>query len=306
MTDREQVVKGILADEELRSRLLEALSEEIAERHALSWRNRAVAFLTGLSSAAVVLLAFLIPSSAELWDRYESRATIARYEEIGRRLLAQRKYTAAEQAFDHALELAGNARHDLYEYKLRARVGRVEEDSNWHGEVPEDLTESDYLYLLEADNQPSRARERALTLTAFGVFLVAKHRIPEAEHALREAIRIDPSGAKPHVDLANLLADQGETAGAEAALRRALELDPKSGPAHYDLGLLLAEGGRAADAEKEFRSYTQITPNVAKGFVRLAEQLKQQGKSDEARKAYEQALRIDRTDTEAKAGLGAP
>ena len=44
-----------------------------------------------------------------------------------REVPANANYNAAEQAFDRALELAGNQRYDLLEWKLRARIERVNE-----------------------------------------------------------------------------------------------------------------------------------------------------------------------------------
>lgn len=303
LAERERIVAGILADPRARARLVAALSEDIEQRETLSWRSRAVALVSGLSSAVVVLLAFLIPSAADLWDRYQALETVARYRDIGAKLVGQRKYTAAEQAFDRALELAGDARHDLYEAKMRARVRRVEEDPEWDGAVPEDVAESDFLYLLADESEPARARERAVTLTSYGVFLAAQQRLQESERALREALALDPTSARPHVDLANVLFDGGDVTRAQTELQRALALEPDNAAAHYNLGLLLAEQDRPADAEQQFRSYTRVAPGVPDGFLRLGQQLQAQGKTADAREAYAQALHVDRTNREAKDAL---
>ena len=303
MTRHQMIMDEILADPELRQRLAEALAADLAKHRALTWHDRAVAVLAGLSSAAVVMIAFLIPSAADLWDRYQLRATIDGYAKIGRSLIEQGKYTAAEQAFDRALELAGNGRQDLYIDMLRARIGRVDEDPEWHGKIPEDLTESDFLHLLETQGQAVQASERASTLTAFGTFLAAQHRVSEAERALREAIALDPAAANPHVNMGTLMADAGDTKSAEAEYRHGIKLEPGNASARYDLGVLLAEDGRHADAEEQFRNYTQIEANVADGYVRLAEEIAEQGRVPAARDAYQQALRLDRTNAEAKRGL---
>ena len=302
----QRTVDEILADPALKKRLVEALQADLesAERAHL-WDDRLKPFLAGLSSAVVVVLAFLIPSLQDLWDRYEAHRTIDRYAEIGRRLLAQGQFTAAEQTFDRALELAANGRPDLYDDKMRARVGRVDEDPEWRGSIPEDLTESDFLYLLEAQSVSGHPRERASTLTVFGAFLVSKGRFRDAEQRLRAAIELDPAAGGPHVNLGNLLADLGDAAAAEAEFRRALELDPEDSAAHYDLAVLLAEAGRSAEAAEQFLAYTRLAPDLAQGFVRLGEQLGAQGRRAEARAAFERALALDRSDREAKAGLAA-
>ena len=76
MTEPERTVESILADHELRARLVEALSGELeagSDPVALLAKP-SYAFLTGLSSAAVVLLSFLIPSAADLGDRSDDGA----------------------------------------------------------------------------------------------------------------------------------------------------------------------------------------------------------------------------------------
>ena len=92
------------------------------------WRDRARPFIAGLSSAAVVMLAFLLPSLQDLLDRFDAHRAVGRYTEIGRTLMTQHHYAAAEAAFDRALSLAGTQRLDLIELKMQAHVQRMDED----------------------------------------------------------------------------------------------------------------------------------------------------------------------------------
>ena len=264
------------------------------------WRSRVRPFLAGLSSALVVLLAFLIPSLQDVWDRHETRQAVERYVEIGQRLSKHGKYTAAEEAFGRALELGGNQRHDLLELKMLARVQRIGEDAEWPGAVPEGLTESDFLYLLETQSTPERAQDRAATLTAYATFLAINKRWTEAEKTLLEATTLDPAAAQPLVSLGNLRSDLGNINAAEAAYRKALQLQRDNANAHYNLGLLLLETNRAALAEEQFQLYAQLRPNDLLGRHRLAECLLAQGKASAARTVYQEILRLNPADTEAR------
>jgi tetratricopeptide (TPR) repeat protein len=233
------------------------------------WRARIGSFVAGAASASVVLLAFLIPSLQDQWDRYETRKAVDAYVRVGRGLVAEGHYTAAEQAFDRALELAGNHRTDLLELKLQARVGRVNEDPNWLGKVPDDLTESDFLYLLEMQrNRP--AAERAATLSAYATLLAGAKRGGEAERRFEEALAVDEAFAPAHVGLGNLLADRGRVADAERHYRRAIAIAPDDPNAHYDLGLLLASAGRTGAARESLARARALAPNDAETRDALA------------------------------------
>ena len=64
-------------------------------------------------------------------------------------------------------------------------------------------------------------------------------RLPEAETALREAIRVDPAYAHAHNGLGLLLRDAKRYPEAEAAFREAIRLDPALAVAHANLGVML-------------------------------------------------------------------
>lgn len=293
MTDTKRIIEDILADPPLRRQLVAALREDEDSAPRDWWRDRARPFIAGLSSAAVVMLAFLVPSLQDLSDRFETRRAVSRYADIGRSLMAQRQYTAAEAAFDRALELAGTQRLDLIELKMQAHVQRMDEDPEWPGAVPEELTESDFLYALAIDQGPAKVRERAAALGAYGTFLAGARRWPEAEQRLRQAIELDPKSADLRVWLGNLLGDRGLDDAAEQQYREALALAPNSANAHYNLGLLLADTRRTQLAEEQFRAYVTLRPAEPSGLLRLAEVLEMQGNSAEAARTRAQARRLD-------------
>jgi Tfp pilus assembly protein PilF len=282
VSDAKELLREIRANPQLREELAAALLERGDPVPPDWWSDRARPFLAGLSSAAVVMLAFLVPSMQDLWDRFETRRAVARYAQIGQDLMSQHQYTAAEAAFDRALELAGTQRLDLIELKMHAHVQRMDEDPEWPGAVPESLTESDFLYALAIDAGPGKVRARAKVLGAYGTYLAQAERWPEAELRLRQALELNPESPDLHVWLGNLLGDRGQPLEAEMEYRHALKLDPGNANAHYNLGLLLDEQGKTATAEQQFRAYVQQRPASSDGHLRLAEVLEAQGKTAEA------------------------
>lgn len=240
--------------------------------------SKARTFIAGASSAAVVLLAFLVPSLQDQWDRHETRLAVDRYVSVGDRLLQEGHYASAEQSYNRAVELAGYQRYDLIEKQLRARVMRVYEDPAWHGRTPDEVTEADYIYLLEVQRGPAQARERAATLSAYGVYLAGLNRLSDAEARLQESAALDPKSPDPHVNLGNLFDDLHRYTDAESQYRAALALDPKGASAAYNLGLLLLARNRPAEAEPLFRDLLAQGGNDSDVRSALAQALAAQGK----------------------------
>ncbi len=268
-----------LADPETRARLARALAAEL--KPGKRPRNL-LPFLAGLASGAVAVFAFLLPSLQEQWNLYKTGSAVDRYAEIGHHLMEQGHYQPAEQAFARALELAGGQRIDLLQEQLRAHVERMNDDPAWPGAVPEDVSESDFVYLLELQDDPSQTRERAATLAAYGAFLTGRERGSDAEARLREAIELDAGNISARINLGNLLSDRGQPKEAEQEYRKALALNAQESSAHYDLGLLLLETGRHKEAEAEFRNYIRLEPDEAEGYRQLAIVLRTLGRTADA------------------------
>ncbi len=246
------------------------------------WWQRQQPLLAGLVSGAVVLLAFLLPSVQDQWNLYRSGKVIDRYVRIGRELYEQKHYASAEKAIAKAVEMSEGRRLDLIEAELRAHVQRVNEDPEWRGSVPEDISEGDFLYLLAMQGDEGRSRDRAATLVAYGAWLASGGRSGDAERRLLEAIALDATNVDAHVNLGNLLDDRGDARAAEQEYRRAIELSPDDSGALYDLGILLLTTGRAVDAEAPLRRYIGIKPDEPEGFRRLSEALALQARPQEA------------------------
>jgi tetratricopeptide (TPR) repeat protein len=247
MKEHDNLVDSLLADPQARQRLSQSLAADLKAADKDSFWQRARFFLAGASSALVVLLAFLIPSLQDQWDRYQTRAA------IGEQLMQDGQYQSAEQAFTRAVELAGFQRNDLLENQIRSRVMRVYENEEWRGPVAEDVTEADFAFLLQTETGPAFAIKRAATLAAYGAFLAGKKRYRDAEARLQESIQLDARNADAHVHLGNVYDDLKRPADAEREYRRAIALNPDDANAHYNLGLLLQDLQRPAEAEAELR-----------------------------------------------------
>jgi tetratricopeptide (TPR) repeat protein len=285
-------VDEVASNDEARRRLAALIAQDLGRVERESRWQRTKPFLAGLSSAAVVLLAFLVPSLQEQWDRYKTREAIDRYAEAGRGLMQSEHYQSAEQAYGRALELAGTQRLDLLEGQLRARVMRVYDTPEWRGQADDSITEADFIYLLELENAKDRPLQRASTAGAYGVYLAGLKRWADAESNLKEAARLDPKAAAPHIHLGNLYDDLDKASDAEAEYRRAIALDPREPNAHYNLGLLLRTTGRQELAAAEFTQSVQLSPEDVSSRAALIETLEAQGKLLDALAQADAALKI--------------
>ncbi len=287
---RIEEIESALRDPVTRARLAVALAPDasLSGTRATRWQRHR-SFLAGLASGAVVVLAFLLPSIQEQWNLYRSGKVIEEYARIGERLLEQRRYTAAEKTFEKAVEMSEGRRLDLVEAQMRAHVQRVNENPEWRGAVPDDISDGDFLYLLEMQADAGRIHDRAATLAAFGSWLASAGRISEAESRLQESLALYPRNLDAHVSLGNILDERGDKRSAEHEYRRAIELDANKPGAQYDLGVLLLEAGRAREAEASLRKYIVLKPDDADGYLRLADALEAQGRGAEAAKLRQSA-----------------
>ena len=262
--------------------------------------QRFSAFVAGASSALVVLLAFLVPSMEDQWDRFQSRRVIQRHVELARTFMAEGKYKLAEESFARAFEQSESKRLDIEEERLEAKVQAVNANPNWGVENPEGLEESDFLYLLQLQRGPDRAADRAATLTCYGTFLASAGRRREAEQRFREATQLAPRDAGPFVNLGNLMRDRARPLEAEAAYRHALLLEKHDGRIYYDLGLVLDETHRPAEAQKALEKAAACDPQDKETLRALASLMEKNGALDEARKVFAKVLALDPSDAEAR------
>jgi tetratricopeptide (TPR) repeat protein len=130
--------------------------------------------------------------------------------------------------------------------------------------------------------------------------------LEKAVSLLQEGGDAHPSAAALHNNLAVALMALGRTEEAHHAITRGLQEDPGLAPLHRNLGdLLLAQGDRAGAMDAyshSVRHHETLGPEV---WVRLGQLRKDVGETDAARAAFEQALVLDPTHSEARAQLAA-
>lgn len=210
-------------------------------------------FLAGMSSALVMVLAFFIPSLQDQWDRHQSREIITQYETLGNDFYKEERYDMAEQAYQKAFELSDSKRLDLETKRLDAKINRINMDSKWGAPAPDDITEIDFQYLLHMQKGKEKQKEKAATLSSYGVFLTEDAEKRQlAEKCFIESIQLDATNIHAYINLGNLYDEQGKKQEALKQYLKALTIDNKSPIVHYNLGLLYADLGKLPEAKKEF------------------------------------------------------
>jgi protein O-mannosyl-transferase len=114
------------------------------------------------------------------------------------------------------------------------------------------------------------------------------------------ALAIDPSSAEAHYNLGLRLAGQKNFAEALPHLQRAAELSPCSPAAHYNYGLALAQTGDFVDAEVALRHAVAVAAGSANAHKQLGVVLARQGRVAEALTEFEEAVRLQPADEEAR------
>ena len=105
--------------------------------------------------------------------------------------------------------------------------------------------------------------------------------------ALRHAIELLPDQPSPHITLAAILSQQGDTSGAAAERKKAADLSrvaisrQRSNFA-LDSGRLLLKRGQLSEAIVQLQTAIAADPNYAEPHAVLAEALAQQGKNADA------------------------
>lgn len=111
------------------------------------------------------------------------------------------------------------------------------------------------------------------------------------EALARSGLKVNPTNAKIHVMLGNVLAKKGLLA-CEKHYREALRLRPHYVAAWENLGLVLLNTDRAQEAEKCYLKALSIKPNSADGNINLAHLFRVTSRWKEADAQYEKALSL--------------
>jgi Flp pilus assembly protein TadD len=118
--------------------------------------------------------------------------------------------------------------------------------------------------------------------------------------ALRRAIELSPNQPSPHISLASILIQQGDTAGAAAERKKAADLSriavsrQRSNFA-LDSGRALLKRGQVAEALVQLQSAVDADPNYAEAHFALADALERQGRSADAALERQKAEKLAKT-----------
>jgi Tfp pilus assembly protein PilF len=125
-------------------------------------------------------------------------------------------------------------------------------------------------------------------------------KLPEAEAALKEAIRQLPQQPDPHLTLAAVLAKENQPAEAAEERKTAAGLmrnnmNRKRAEVASNSGISLLKSGKVDDAIAEFREALTYDTNYAEAHTGLAKALEQQGKVAEAAAERQKAEALEKT-----------
>jgi tetratricopeptide (TPR) repeat protein len=173
-------------------------------------------------------------------------------------------------------------------------------------ELKGDVVSQRTLYrLVEFDEEASAAKpEDELDAAAWflrGVAMVGTDREWSDEEAdcYRRALDLRPDYAEAHVNLAVLLNERGDSAGAAQHYREALALRPDDADAHYNYAVLLEGRGSVAGAAEHLAEALRLLPTLVDAHHAYANLLAGRGDVEQAREHYEQAVSLRPDDSAA-------
>jgi tetratricopeptide (TPR) repeat protein len=137
-----------------------------------------------------------------------------------------------------------------------------------------------------------------------GSLLTESKDYPAAKEALKKALALDSRLAVVHVNLGNVLKDEGNVNEALREYREAINLDPTYPMSYYNMGVLLRALKDNEGAIAAYREAIRLDPKYASALNNMGLVLKDIGKLDDAIAAYREATRINPTDVSAHNNLG--
>jgi tetratricopeptide (TPR) repeat protein len=137
-----------------------------------------------------------------------------------------------------------------------------------------------------------------------GAALKYQGRFADAEREWREAVRLDPLYASPHVNLGVLFHRQNRLEEAAREEQKAIELAPRTYEAHFELGLIEIDRGDYGRAIDCLRTALQLRPGSSDALGALGAVLLQLGRLDEALPVMIDVVRGRPQDGAARFNLG--
>ena len=154
--------------------------------------------------------------------------------------------------------------------------------------------------------------DSAVAATELGEALFSASRLPEAEQAFKQALRLDPAYIDARFDLASAEGANREWEPAANDFKQVLASRPDDAKAREHLGEVLflwgdqlAGAGNQDQAVQRYREALALRPDDAELYTRLGTALAGLGRFQEAQAQFEAAVRIDPGFQPAKSGLQA-
>lgn len=228
---------------------------------------------------------------------------------LGKALLEEKDFSAAEQEFEAAVRLDPNLPggwNNVGATKLRLGQvqGAISAYENALRLVPEYAAARDGLgrAFVEAGQFPAAIRqlEETLrhqpdsveTLNFLAYALQKSGRKAEAMAEYREVLRLNPDHSQACYNLGNLLAQDGQLVEAIRVYEHALGLKPDWVEVQINLGTALVQVGRPSEAITHFVKVVKLKPDHAVAHYNLAIALQMAGRQEEAKAHFETAARL--------------
>jgi Tfp pilus assembly protein PilF len=139
---------------------------------------------------------------------------------------------------------------------------------------------------------------------AMGALLEHEKKYPEAAAEFRQALALDPKSNEALAGLVNVATEQKDFAGAEAMLRKYLETEPSNATAHLQLGRLLAAQKKYPEATAELEAAAAATPSDLPLSRELAGVYVAGGHWEKAAPLYEKLVQAQPKDAELQRVFG--
>ncbi len=156
----------------------------------------------------------------------------------------------------------------------------------------------------EHEPKAHTVEQDVLRLIDEGHILEAEGRIEEALLRYLEAIRLEPSSARAHLNHGNALLSKGDLEGALSAYRTAIKHKPDYAGAYYNIGNALLGNRQFDNAVKEYQRALEIKPDYADVHCSMGVALTELGRIDDAVASYARALEINPDLVEAHTNIG--
>jgi tetratricopeptide (TPR) repeat protein len=130
-----------------------------------------------------------------------------------------------------------------------------------------------------------------------------ERKLPEAEKKFKVAVALDPTDANAWNGLGWSQFNQGKREAAKEAFEKAVTIDPAATGSWNGLGWIAKAAGNTEEAIGNWKKALAAAPGATAALNGLASTYMELGQYGEAIKVYEQWLRFEADNEEAKAGL---